>query len=68
MIQKVYYYFLEQSKVYLVNYFEKGRLEEIIKIYKDLSSKFDDNFYLEIQRHGDQNEIAFEKFNLRTIF
>ena len=31
---------------------------------KDLSSKFNDNFYLEIQRHGDQNEIAFEKFNL----
>jgi DNA polymerase III subunit alpha len=44
--------------------FEKGRLKEIIKIYKDLSSKFNDNFYLEIQRHGDQNEIAFEKFNL----
>ena len=44
--------------------FQKGRLEEITKIYKSLSSKFNDNFYLEIQRHGDQNEIAFEKFNL----
>jgi len=44
--------------------FEKGRLEEITKLYKSLSSKFDDRFYLEIQRHGDQNEIAFEKFNL----
>ena len=44
--------------------FEKGRLEEISKLYKSLSSKFNDNFYLEIQRHGDQNEIAFEKFNL----
>ena len=44
--------------------FEKGRLEEINKIYKSLSSNFHDRFYLEIQRHGDQNEIAFEKYNL----
>ena len=44
--------------------FEKGRLDEISKLYSSLSSKFNDNFYLEIQRHGDQNEIAFEKFNL----
>jgi DNA polymerase-3 subunit alpha len=44
--------------------FQKGRLEEISKIYKSLSSNFNDNFYLEIQRHKDQNEIAFEKFNL----
>ena len=45
--------------------FQKGRLDEITKVYKSLSSKFNDNFYLEIQRHGDQNEIAFEKFNLK---
>ena len=44
--------------------FAKGRIEEIVKIYKSLSSNFKDRFYLEIQRHGDQNEIAFEKFNL----
>jgi len=44
--------------------FQKRRLEEITNIYKNLSSNFNDNFYLEIQRHGDQNEIAFEKFNL----
>jgi DNA polymerase-3 subunit alpha len=44
--------------------FEKGRLEEIAKLYKNLSLKFKDRFYLEIQRHGDQNEIAFEKYNL----
>ena len=44
--------------------FEKGRLEEISKIYTSLSLNFHDRFYLEIQRHGDQNEIAFEKFNL----
>ena len=48
--------------------FEKGRLDEISKLYKSLSSKFNDNFYLEIQRHGDQNEIAFEKFNLEQSF
>ena len=44
--------------------FEKGRLDKISEIYKSLSSKFLDNFYLEIQRHGDLNEVAFEKFNL----
>jgi DNA polymerase-3 subunit alpha len=44
--------------------FEKGRLEEVTNIYRSLSSNFHDRFYLEIQRHGDQNEIAFEKFNL----
>ena len=44
--------------------FEKGRFEEIVKFYRELSSKFNDRFYLEIQRHGDLNEIAFEKFNL----
>jgi len=44
--------------------FEKGRLDEIAKLYKNLLSEFNDHFYLEIQRHGDQNEISFEKFNL----
>jgi DNA polymerase-3 subunit alpha len=44
--------------------FEKGRLDEISKLYKKLLSKFNDRFYLEIQRHGDQNETAFEKYNL----
>ena len=45
--------------------FKKGRLDEISKLYKNLSLKFNDRFYLEIQRHGDQNEIAFEKYNLK---
>ena len=44
--------------------FEKGRFEEITKLYKAISANFNDRFYLEIQRHGDQNEIAFEKYNL----
>jgi len=45
--------------------FEKGHFEEISRLYKSLTSSFSDRFYLEIQRHGDQNEIAFEKYNLK---
>ena len=44
--------------------FDKGRTDEITKIYEKLSSIFFDRFYLEIQRHGDQNEVSFEKYNL----
>jgi DNA polymerase-3 subunit alpha len=44
--------------------FDKGRFDEITKIYEKLSSIFFDRFYLEIQRHGDQNEVYFEKYNL----
>ena len=32
---------------------------------KKLNLIFDDRFYLEIQRHNDQNELGFEKFNLK---
>jgi DNA polymerase-3 subunit alpha len=45
--------------------FHKGKFDEIKKIYKKLLSIFNDRFYLEIQRHGDQNEIIFERFNLK---
>ena len=44
--------------------FKKGKFNEIQEIYTKLKSKYGDRFYIEIQRHGDQNEIAFEKFNL----
>jgi len=44
--------------------FDNGRFDEITKIYEKLSSSFFDRFYLEIQRHGDQNEVSFEKYNL----
>ena len=44
--------------------FDKGKFTEIKELYSKLKSKFNDTFYLEIQRHGDQNEISFEKFNL----
>ena len=44
--------------------FEKGKFAEIKELYSKLKSNFNDNFYIEIQRHGDQNEVEFEKFNL----
>ncbi len=46
------------------NLFDKGKLAEIDELYNKLKRIFKDRFYLEIQRHGDQNEKAFEKFNL----
>ncbi len=44
--------------------FDKGKFAEIAELYSKLNSKFKDKFYIEIQRHGDQNELSFEKFNL----
>ena len=44
--------------------FNKGKFTEIDELYSKLKSKYTDRFYIEIQRHGDQNEIGFEKFNL----
>jgi len=48
--------------------FNKGKFNEIQEIYAKLKSKYGDRFYIEIQRHGDQNENAFEKFNLSISF
>ncbi|MDC1114919.1 DNA polymerase III subunit alpha [Candidatus Pelagibacter sp.] len=44
--------------------FDKGKFSEILDLYTKLKTSFNDRFYLEIQRHNDQNEIGFEKFNL----
>ena len=44
--------------------FVKGRVKEIEEIYSNLKKKFKSNFYIEIQRHGDENEKTFEQFNL----
>lgn len=44
--------------------FNKGKFSEIHDLYKKLNSTFGDRFYIEIQRHNDQNELSFEKFNL----
>ncbi len=44
--------------------FKKGKFAEIENAYNILKKKFGDNFYLEIQRHNDINEKAFELHNL----
>ncbi len=44
--------------------FNKGKFSEIHDSYEKLNSTFGDRFYIEIQRHNDQNELGFEKFNL----
>ena len=44
--------------------FNKGKFKEISNLYSELKSKYNDRFYIEIQRHDDKNEVAFEKFNL----
>jgi len=44
--------------------FNKAKFSEINQIYKNLKEKFKDNFYIEIQRHNDENEKSFESFNL----
>jgi len=46
--------------------FDKGKFSEIHDLYEKIKSKYDDRFYLEIQRHNDQNELGFEKFNLKN--
>ena len=44
--------------------FDKGKFTEIENLYLKFKLNYGNRFYIEIQRHGDQNEIAFEKFNL----
>ena len=45
--------------------FDKGKFLDINNLYKLLNKNFEDRFYIEIQRHNDQNELSFEKFNLK---
>ncbi len=44
--------------------FNNGLFEDLDELVIILNQKFKENFYLEIQRHGDQNEKQFENFNL----
>ena len=44
--------------------FNNGLFEDLEELVTILSQKFKENFYLEIQRHGDQNEKQFEIYNL----
>ncbi len=46
------------------NMFNKGLFEELGELITILNNNFKENFYLEIQRHGDKNEKEFEIFNL----
>jgi DNA polymerase-3 subunit alpha len=47
-----------------VNYLIKENLVKFLSYIKNLKLNFGDRFYIEIQRHNDQNELGFEKFNL----
>ena len=44
--------------------FKKGKFSEIEKLYLKLKDEYLDRFYIEIQRHNNQDENGFEKFNL----
>ena len=46
--------------------FFKNLPDEIHKIFKKFKKAFKENFYLEIQRHGDNGEKIFEKFLLNS--
>ena len=46
--------------------FNQGKYHEIKEIYSNLLSSYKDRFYIEIQRHNDLNEKAFETFNLKS--
>ncbi len=45
--------------------FDRGKFTEIDELYIKIKNIFSNRFYIEIQRHNDQNEIGFEKFNLK---
>ncbi len=44
--------------------FNKGLVDELDELIILINKNFKENFYLEIQRHGDQNEKEFEIFSL----
>ncbi|OCW82515.1 DNA polymerase III subunit alpha [Pelagibacteraceae bacterium GOM-A5] len=44
--------------------FNKGLFDEIEEILIKLKAKFEENMYIEIQRHNDLNEKDFENYNL----
>ena len=44
--------------------YDKGKFSEINDLYLKLKKNYGNRFYIEIQRHGDQNEKGFERFNL----
>ena len=42
--------------------FFKNLTDEIFALFKKLKKAFDDNFYIEIQRHNEDGEKLFEQF------
>ena len=46
--------------------FFKNLTDEIFLLFKKFKKIFEDNFYLEIQRHNDEGEKLFEKFLLNS--
>ena len=46
------------------NLFKKNKLQDLSILYDDLYKNFKNDFYIEIQRHNDENEKEFEKLNL----
>ncbi len=45
--------------------FNKGLFNEIEEVLIKIKEKFEENIYIEIQRHDDLNEKEFENFNLK---
>ena len=39
--------------------FDKGKFEDIIKLFTNLKLNYGNRFYIEIQRHSDLNEVEF---------
>jgi len=46
--------------------FSKNLTDQIFLLFKKFKEIFKENFYIEIQRHGDEGEKLFEKFLLNT--
>ena len=44
--------------------FNKGKFSLIEELFSKLKIKYKDRFYIEIQRHGEKNEFAYEKLSL----
>ncbi len=52
-------------KCFFGSLFNKGLFNDIQEIMIKLKEKFQENIYIEIQRHNDLNEKDFENFNLK---
>ncbi len=53
-------------KCYFGSLFNRGLFNEIEELLIKLKEKFENNIYIEIQRHNDLNEKDFENYNLKV--